>query len=98
MTAKKIKQLVFHHIPYVQCTICNACGQRKRTKIICECCQQKVFMKDEVFKCAICGGEMREITAAEHDWNLHYSTFRQEDPDLDRVSNVKKPHLPRPKR
>ena len=36
---------------------------------------------------------MREITPAEHDWELHYGITRQEDPDLDKISCVKKPHL-----
>lgn len=92
--AKKVQQRVFHDTPYVRCTQCNACGQRKRAKIVCPCCQQKVYDKDEKFHCKICGGLMREISSAEHDWELHYGVAMQEDPELDKISCVKKPHLP----
>ena len=88
-----VKQLTFHDIPYVRCLVCGAIGQRKRAKIICSCCQQKVFDKDEKFHCKICGGEMYEISSNEHDWELHWGIARQEDPDLDKISCVKKPHL-----
>lgn len=92
--AKKVEQKVFHDNPYVRCTQCGACGQRKRTKIICPCCHQKVYDKDEQFHCELCEGLMRVITSAEHDWELHYGIAKQEDPHLDTISTVRKPHLP----
>ena len=63
MSLKKNSQIVFHNIPYVRCTVCQAIGQRKRSKIICPCCQQKVYDKEEAFHCLICGGVMKEISS-----------------------------------
>ena len=94
MVNKSPKQLTFHNIPYVRCSVCRAIGQRKRKKIICSSCQQKVFDKNEIFHCQICGGAMYEICSDEHDWEVHWGSARHEDADLDKLSCVKKAHLP----
>lgn len=93
MSLKKNSQIVFHNIPYVRCTVCQAIGQRKRSKIICPCCQQKVYDKEEAFHCLICGGVMKEISSEEHDRELHFGTCRHEDSDLDKISCSQKSHL-----
>jgi Zn finger protein HypA/HybF involved in hydrogenase expression len=55
---------------YLQCQRegCRGLGTRTRTRERCKCCGHTVDVKNEVFTCRLCGGNMIQVETA--DWDL----------------------------